>query len=346
MGKVLVTGASGFIGGQLAEALLARGDEVTCLIRRAAARERLASLGAKIIEGDVTVPEQLPPAVANVDTVFHLAGALQVLKPADFHRVNAGGVANLLDACRARTTPPTVVIVSSLAAMGPSRKNLPHTEDNAPRPVSNYGRSKRAGEFEAVARAAYVPITIVRPSIVLGEGDRVGLSMFRMIDRQRTHLVPGLARSSLSIIHVADLVPALIAAAERGVRLASSDAGANGGATDDRIDPRGYYFIAGDEHPTYSQLGRMVGEAVGRRWTLVIPVPSGLVWPIAACVEAAGRVRRRAPFAGLDKAREALAGHWTCSPARAKADFGIAPAASLADRLRQTAEWYRLQGWL
>ncbi len=346
MGKVLVTGASGFIGGQLAEALISRGDEVTCLVRRAVSADRLASLGAKVIEGDVTVAGQLLPAIANVDTVFHLAGALQVLNAADFHRVNAGGVANLLDACRARTTPPVVVIVSSLAAMGPSRRGQPHTESDAPRPVSNYGRSKRAGEIEAVARAAHVPTTIVRPSIVLGEGDRVGLSMFRMIDRLRTHLVPGWARSSLSMIHVADLVPALIAAAERGTRLAAPDAGANGALIGDRIDPRGHYFIAGDEHPTYAQLGRMVGEAVGRRRTLVIPVPSGLVWPIAACVEATGRIRRRAPFAGLDKAREALAGHWTCSSARARADLGFNPAAPLADRLRQTAEWYRRHGWL
>jgi nucleoside-diphosphate-sugar epimerase len=346
MGKVLVTGASGFIGGQLTEALLARGAEVTCLVRRAAAAERLASLGARVNVGDVTVREQLPPAVAHVDTVFHLAGALQAFNAAHFHRVNMDGVANLLDACGAQTTPPTVVIVSSLAAMGPSRSSVPHTEEDAPRPLSNYGRSKRAGEVEAVARAAHIPITIVRPSIVLGEGDRVGLSMFRMIDHQRTHLVPGWARSSLSIIHVADLVPALIAAAERGTRLPAPAAGSNGEVTGGRLDPRGYYFVTSDEHPTYAQLGRMVGEAVGRRRILVIPVPGPIVWPIAACVEAVGRVRRRAPFAGLDKAREALAGHWTCSPARARADLGFAPAAPLAERLRQTAEWYRRQGWL
>jgi nucleoside-diphosphate-sugar epimerase len=346
MGKVLVTGASGFIGGQLAEALLTRGDEVTCLVRRPAAAERLTLRGARVIEGDVTVPEQLPPAVANVDTVFHLAGALQAFNSAEFHRVNAAGVANLLDACRTRTTPPTLIIVSSLAAAGPSLDGRPRTEEDAPRPVSNYGRSKRAGELEAIRRAGQVPITILRPAIVLGEGDRVGLSLFRMVNRYRTHLIPGLARSSLSIVHVADLISALIAAAERGARLPASAENSNGEPTPDRVDPRGFYFIAGDEQPTYGQLGRMVGEAVGRRRMLVIPVPSPIVWPIATCVEAAGRVRRRAPFAGLDKAREALAGHWTCSSARARAELGFAPAAPLADRLRQTAEWYRRQGLL
>jgi nucleoside-diphosphate-sugar epimerase len=346
MGKVLVTGASGFIGGQLTETLLARGDQVTCLVRRPSAAERLTSLGARFIVGDVTVSEQLSPAVANVDTVFHLAGALQAFNGAAFHRVNAVGVANLLDACRTRTAPPTVVIVSSLAAAGPSLDGRPLTEEDAPLPVSNYGRSKRAGELEAIRRAGQIPITILRPAIVLGQGDRVGVSLFRMVNRYRTHLVPGLARSSLSIVHVADLVPALIAAAERGIRLPAPAENSNGEAMGDRVDPRGYYFIAGDEHPTYAQLGRMVGAAVGRRRMLVIPVPSGFVWPIAACTEAVGRARRRAPFAGLDKAREALAGHWTCSSARARAELGFAPAASLADRLQQTAEWYRREHWL
>jgi dihydroflavonol-4-reductase len=345
MGKVLVTGASGFIGGQLTETLLARGNQVTCLVRRPSAAKRLTSLGARVVVGDVTVPEQLPPAVANADTVFHLAGALQAFNSAAFHRVNAVGVGNLLDACRTRTSPPTVVIVSSLAAAGPSLDGRPRTEEESSQPVSNYGRSKRAGELEAIRRAGQVPITILRPAIVLGEGDRVGLSLFRMVNRYRTHLVPGLARSSLSIVHVADLVPALIAAAERGTRLPPAE-NANGEAMGNRVDPRGYYFIAGDEHPTYGQLGRMVGEAVGRRRMLVIPVLSGFVWPIAACTEAVGRVRRRAPFAGLDKAREALAGHWTCSSARARAELGFTPAASLVDRLRQTAEWYRREHWL
>jgi nucleoside-diphosphate-sugar epimerase len=346
MGKVLVTGATGFIGGQLAEALLARGDDVTCLVRHAVAGERLKSLGARVVEGSVTAPDGLSAVVTQADTVFHLAGAIRAINREDFHRVNAGGVAHLLDACRARATPPTVVIVSSLAAVGPSTNGRPRKEDDPPHPVSNYGRSKLAGEIEAAARAGQVPITIARPPIVLGEGDRVGLAMFRMIARFRTHLVPGLVRSMLSVVHVADLVAALIAAADRGTRLPAPDGDSNGAAMGERVDSRGYYFIAGDEDPTYGRLGRMVGEAIGRRRMLVIPVPSGLVWPIAACVEATGRVRRRAPFAGIDKAREALAGHWTCSPARARVELGFAPAASLPERLRQTAEWYRRKGWL
>ena len=183
----------------------------------------------------------------------------------------------------------------------------------------------------------------------LGEGDAVGLTLFKMAERARLHLVPGLRRPRFSVVHVADLVSALIAAAARGTRLPATESERIHAPDSEGVDPRGYYFIAGDEDPTYSELGRLVGKSLGRRRMLVIPVPGPLVWLIAGASELIARGRGRAPFAGIDKAREALAsGHWTCSPARAreKAGVGFTPAASLGERLRQTAAWYRSQGLL
>ena len=346
MGTTFVTGGSGFIGFQLVRELIAGGDEVHCLARRPAAAERLKSLGARVCSGDVTNPESLAAPVAMADTVYHLAGAVRARSATEFLRTNQAGVANVLDACRRRTTPPTVVIVSSLAAAGPSRTGRSRTEEEPPQPVSNYGRSKRAGELEAVARAGELPITIIRPPIVMGAGDAVGLTLFRMIDSMRLHLVPGWRRSRFSVVHVGDLVSALIAAAKRGQRLRPSNGETNGAAHEGPIDPRGYYYVAGESDPTYDELGRLIGEAMGRRRMLVIAFPRPLVWPIAACGELFARVRRRAPFAGIDKAREALAGHWTCSAARAQSELGFAPAAAISDWLRQTADWYRQEKWL
>ena len=342
----LVTGANGFIGFQLVRELIARGDYVRCLVRRSASAERLEHLGARIVAGDVTSPESLGPAVEKVDTVYHLAGLVRARSAAEFLRTNRMGVANLLDSCRRRTTPPTVVIVSSLAAAGPARDARPRTEEEPPRPVSHYGRSKRAGELEAVARASDLPITIVRPPIVMGEGDKVGLTLFRMIRQARLHLVPGWRRSKLSIIHVRDLAAVLISAAERGARLPAGNGKENGARGTDAIDPQGFYFVAGERDPTYIELGRLIGEAMGQRRVIVIAFPRPAVWPIAACGDVVARIRRRAPFAGIDKAREALAGHWICSAARAQTDLGFAPSAPLAEWLRQTAEWYCREKWL
>ncbi len=344
MAKALVTGASGFIGGKLAEMLVARGDEVTCLVRRDSRVDRLRSLGVQFLTGDVTSLESLTAAVADVDVVYHLAGLTRARNTAEFLSVNEAGVANLLDACRRRSTPPVVLLVSSLAAAGPSSRDRPRTETDPAAPVSNYGRSKRAGELAAVARAADLPITIVRPPIVLGDGDRTGLTMFQMISTFRLHLVPGLARSRFSVVHVADLAAAIIAAAQHGTRLPSPRSD-HEFADRSLVDPRGHYFIAGEESPTYAELGRLIAQALDRR-LLVIRFPSPMVWIITGTTELISRARRRAPYVGLDKTREALAGDWLCSPARAAAGLGFAPAASLAERLRQTVDWSRREGWL
>lgn len=347
MTRVLVTGATGFIGGQLAESLLRAGDDVVCLARVANRAERLRSLGARIIEGDVTRPDGLPAALAGVEVVYHLAGLTSARSRREYFAANEMGTVNLLDACRNLGTPPTVVLVSSLAAAGPATPGRPRVEEDPPAPVSIYGKSKRAGELAAFARARDLPITIVRPSIVLGEGDRVGLKMFRMTQRMGLHIVPGWRPPRLSIVHVADLVDAIMSAATRGQRLPAD--GQNGLLPDSqqlKADPRGIYFIAGNEEPTFAELGRMVGATVGRRRTYVIRVPSPLVWPIVSCAELISFVRRRAPLVCRDKAREALAADWTCSPARAIAELGFNPTISLQQRLEQTVEWYRREGWL
>jgi dihydroflavonol-4-reductase len=346
MGTNFVTGASGFIGFQLVRELIARGDDVHCLARRTIAAERLKSLGARVYSGDVTDSESLAVPAAKAEAVYHLAGAVRARSATDFLRTNQAGVANVLDACRHRTTPPTVVMVSSLAAAGPSRTGRSRTEEEPPQPVSNYGRSKRAGELEAVARAGDLPITIIRPPIVMGAGDAVGLTLFRMIGGMRLHLVPGWRRSKFSVVHVGDLVSALLAAAKRGERLRPSTGEINDAAHYGPIDPRGYYYVAGEWDPTYDELGRLIGEALGRRRLFVVAFPRPVVWPIAVCGEIVARVRRRAPFAGIDKAREALAGHWTCSAARAQSQLGFAPASTIPDWLRQTADWYRREKWL
>jgi nucleoside-diphosphate-sugar epimerase len=336
MAKVLITGATGFIGGRLAERLAAEGRKVRCLARRGADVRRLERIGVELVEGDVTAPATLCAAVADVDVVFHLAGMIKALRGSDYFRVNQAGVENIMAACAKRTTPPTVVHLSSLAAAGPALGGRPRVESDPPAPVSKYGRSKLAGEMAAVARAAELPITIVRPPIVLGGGDRIGLVLYRMIARPGWHLVPGLRRSKFSIVHVDDLIDGLIRAAERGSRLRPAP----------DLEARGIYYLAGDSDLTYGDLGRAIGTAIGRRRVLVVHVPSPLVWPMMTFVSAMARVRRKPVLAGVDKTREALAGDWTCCAERARKELGFRTAAPLADRLAETAEWYRREGWM
>jgi nucleoside-diphosphate-sugar epimerase len=256
-------------------------------------------------------------------------------------QVNADAFRNVVAACADRPTPPTLVSVSSLAAAGPSSLGRPRTESDPAAPVSHYGRAKRAAEQIAEQYADRVPITIVRPPIVFGEGDVNMRNVFRSIFRWGGHVALGVARSQYSLIHVRDLVDALVLCGESGSRLQPP------GTPDGAGGPRGYYFVAMDEQPTFAELGHLIGQSLGRSSVRVLR-SSGPVflWSAAAIAEGISRVRGEPYIFNFDKAREALAGHWTCSSQTIRRDLGFAPSTPIFERLRQTADWYRQKNWI
>jgi nucleoside-diphosphate-sugar epimerase len=333
----LVTGGTGFIGHHLVAALRTGGQPVTCLVRPTSKVEALQGMGVSLVVGDLAQPETLAEAVAGHSTVYHLAGLLAAFRAEAFYQVNVGGTAALLEACAGQRNPPVVVIVSSLAAAGPSSEDHPRREEDPPAPVSHYGRSKLAAERAANSFARQVPISVVRPPIVFGEGDRDVLRMFRMVQRG-WHLVPGRRPRRYSLIHAADLAQGLLLAAERGERM-NGDPG-------DHARGRGVYFLAGQLHPTYAELGPLMAEALGRRPPRVMRVPMAAAWLVALTMEILARLRGQPDIFNLDKMREAAAGSWTCSSEKAVRQLGFEAPADLASRLRQTATWYLRQGWL
>lgn len=335
MARAVVTGATGFIGQHLVERLLKQGDSVECVVRATSDTRRLEPLGVGLRVADLANPESLRSAVGGADVVYHLAGLTKSIQGRQLWRVNEEGSRAVAEACAAAPDPPTLVYVSSLAAAGPSPPGRPRVESDTVAPVSDYGRSKRAGEIAVADFSDRLPVTIVRPPIVLGEGDRDGLEMFRGIARWNVHLVPGLADHLFSAIHAADLAEAIAVAAVRGRRL-DPDAG----------DEQGVYFAAADEVVTYRELGVMVGVALGRPAPRIVKSPPAAVWLIAAINEAVSRIRRKPHILNLDKAREATAGGWACSSQILTRDTGFRPAAPLQERLTATAEWYVAQGLL
>ncbi|OHB77163.1 MAG: hypothetical protein A2W31_14765 [Planctomycetes bacterium RBG_16_64_10] len=339
MTRALVTGASGFIGWHLAAALSRRGDQVRCLVRRTSRVDRLEALGVELVTADVRVGHDLQSAVREVDVVYHLAGLTRGLSLDELLAVNEAGVENVARACARQARVPVLVVISSLAAAGPSPVDCPRTKREPPAPVSNYGRSKLAGERAAARWAREVPTTIVRPPIVFGQGDRDGFLMFRMIARRGVHLVPAMGMARVSVIHAEDLATALLLVADRGARLA-------GGPANPTAADRGIYFVADPDHLTYVDLGRLIGHAVGRPDVRVLHVPQPLVQLAALATEAVVQLRRKPSLLGLDKFRDAIAGSWTCDCQRIRSTLGFAPAYPLAQRLQETADWYRREGWL
>jgi nucleoside-diphosphate-sugar epimerase len=321
--KALVTGATGFVGSHLAEALRRRGDEVTVLARSAQKAAALESLGVRVVPGDLGDKAALARAVAGQDEVYHVAGVVAARSEADFLAANRDGTANVVAASQAGGGP-RLVLVSSMAAAGPSPRDHPLRGDEPPAPVTAYGRSKLAAE--QVVRGSALPWTILRPPTVYGPRDREVLKVFRLV---RLGLGPvfGDGTQQLSAVHASDLAEALIAAAR-----ASATVG------------RGYYAC----HPevvTSADLVRRIGEAMGRRPT-VIPVPAVVGRAVLGVTEAVARIARQTTILTTDKANEFFQPAWTGDPTPLTRDSGWTAAHDLRSGLADTYRWYRSAGWL
>ena len=341
MSFVFVTGGSGFIGSHLVQALRARGERVRCLVRKKSNTRLLQEAGAELIYGGLQQPQLLEEGIYGASAVFHLAGMTSALRYEDMLKVNRDGSKAVAQACAKQRTPPKLILVSSIAAAGPAPRGQIRVEADTPQPISNYGRSKLAGEQEALAFADKVPTTIVRPGIVFGPRNKQLLPVFQTIKYLNLHVVPGYLPPPLSYIHVSDCVELLLRARERGEVVAPARNGHNCSS-----QGKGYYFAVAPEYPSYAELGKMAGPLVCRPYVLVLPCPIPIPWVIGGIGQALATLRQRPDDLNLDKIQEALAPSWACSAEAAKRDLSFTPPKSLQERLAETVNWYQQERWL
>jgi dihydroflavonol-4-reductase len=321
--KALVTGATGFVGSHLTEALRRRGDEVTVLARSATKASTLAPLEVRVVNGDLQDPLALARAVEGQDVIYHVAGVIAARTEVDFFRANRDGTAQLATAAEGGGSP-RFVFVSSMAAAGPSRRGTPLVGTEPAHPVTAYGRSKLAAE--QVVTGSRLPWSIVRPPMVYGPRDLEVLKVFRLA---RLGLAPvfGDGTQELSAVHGADLAAALMAV--------GTCPGAVG---------RTYYSC----HPqifTSAEFVHAVAAAMGRTVRL-IRVPLGVGKVALRITELSARLARQATILTTDKANEFFQAAWTGDPAPLTRDTGWRPAFDLPQGLAQTYAWYRSAGWL
>ena len=322
--KALVTGATGFVGSHLVEALHRRGDQITALVRSPAKARPLALLGVTLVEGDLGSTTALERATTGQDVIFHVAGAVAARSEADYQAANRDGTASLLRAASA-TGAPRFVFVSSGAAGGPSRRGVPSSADNPSAPVTMYGRSKLAAEN--VVRGGSLPWVVLRPPTIYGPRDRDNLiKAFRMV---RTGIAPvfGDGSMELSAIYASDLANALVAAA-----LASQVLGHT-------------YYVNHPETLTAAGLVRAIARTMGRS-VHIIPVPEWAGRGLLHLTGTAAALMRRPTILNADKANEFFQPAWTGDAAPFMRDSGWTAAHDIAAGLRETYDWYRLAGWL
>ena len=299
MGRLAaVTGATGFLGRHLVDALARDGWTVRVLARRAP--DAWIGTPPEVVRGDLADADALARLCGGADAVVHAAGLVSAPRDAAFDRVNAQGAADVAAAARAASPRASFLLVSSLAAREPG--------------LSAYARSKRAGE--AAVQGVYAGAAqVARPCAVYGPGDRASAPLFRVAARWPALPLPSPRDARLTLVHVADCardIARMVGRPEPG-RIAA--------LTDDRPDGYGWREVA-----------EALAWAAGARRRLV-PVAPAVLRALGAAADLA-RAAGADTLAGSGKMREILHGDWSVAPDEALG--GCGPRRPLPEGLRDT----------
>ncbi len=324
--KVLVTGATGFLGSHVVEILREAGHDARALVRRTSDTRHLDALGVEKVVASLETGAGLDEAVAGADAVVHSAGLVKARSPAEFHEVNATGTKNLVDAARRAGGMKRFVYISSLEAHGPSPDGKPRPADAEARPVTHYGKSKLAGEDAVRAAADALPVTILRPTGIYGPRDREMLAFFKSVKRGLAPMV-GTAESRVTLVYGPDAAQAVYRA-----------------LTEDHESGRTYFVEDGRVY-SLADMGQMAMDALGSR-ALAVPLPKAVLKAAAVATELYGRATGQAVMLTRDKLNMLTAPYLVCSAEDLRDELGWQPEVDFAEGARRTVAWYRGHGWL
>ena len=331
MDKILITGASGFIGSFIVEEALRKGMDVWAAMRKTSSKQFLTDERIHFIELNLDSEEQLKQQLSGHDFnyVVHAAGVTKCLKEDDFFRINTEGTKHLVSAIRALNMPlRRFVYISSLSIFGPIRETQPYEEireTDTPQPNTAYGRSKLAAEQWLDTLEGF-PCVVLRPTGVYGPRERDYFLMAQSI-KQHIDFAAGFKRQDITFVYVQDVVQAVFLALDHGQT------------------GRKYFLSDGQVYQsrTFSDL---LQHELGDKWLLRIKAPIWLLRVVTFCGEYVGRMRKKVTALNNDKYHIMRQRNWRCDIQPAIDELGFHPEYDLEQGVRLAVKWYKENGWL
>lgn len=328
--KVLITGASGFVGTHLVEAAFHLGLEVHAAVRKSSNIDSIKPFVCKFLYPDFSSVENLQILLSNqqYNYIIHAAALTKAKNEVDMLLVNVEYTKNLLSAAFSSDIPlERVVYVSSLAAVGPVGYNdVLITESNQYRPVTVYGRSKRASELMIKELFGEKPISIFRPTAVYGPREKDLFILFNTLNKGFDPYI-GRKPQKLSFIYVKDLVDSLLQGCltpQNGLE---------------------YYNIT-DGH-VYSKYAMSdIFRKVMRKRALRFHIPYAVVKGVAELSQSLYKNSKNTPVLYPERLNELTAENWGCDITKLRLGLGFRPSYNLETGLTESLLWYKENNWL
>ncbi|SEG10512.1 Nucleoside-diphosphate-sugar epimerase [Xylanibacter ruminicola] len=330
--KILVTGASGFIGSFIVEEALNRGFETWAAVRKSSSRKYLQDERTHFIELNLSSKEQLAEQLrdCDFDYVVHAAGVTKCLNKADFQRINTEGTKNLVDALLEVKMPlKRFIFVSSLSIFGAIKEQQPYEEireTDTPQPNTAYGRSKLAAEQYLESLGTRVPYIILRPTGVYGPREKDYFIMAKSI-KGHSDFAVGFKRQDITFVYVRDVVQAIFLALEKGQT------------------GRKYFLSDGNVYQSVT-FSNLIHEELGRPWWIRITAPVWVLRIVTFFGEYIGRMTGKVTALNNDKYNILRQRNWRCDIQPAIDELGYQPQYDLQRGVKETIKWYKNNGWL
>jgi nucleoside-diphosphate-sugar epimerase len=323
--KVLITGGTGFIGSLLADYLLyEKKAKIYALVRDINNLKWLNDRNIQFIEGTL---HSFPSLPSDIEYVFHIAGCTKTHKLANYYTVNCQGTASLFQALiNQKLSPKKIILLSSIAAGGPSKIGEALKEDGSPNPITPYGKSKLHGETEALKHKDKFQIVILRVGAVLGPRDRDFLPFFRLIQK-RIFLSFAKESSRFPLCYVKDLIRALYLCTQKN------------------LDNGEIINIANAKHYNWIELGQAIGKALGKK-PLRINVPMFLAYPTTSLFHFMSKIIRKPTVINLYKLKDTRQESWIIDTNKAAEKLSFTPEYTIEEAIRETVDWYKQNNWI
>lgn len=331
MARILITGASGFIGGHLVAVALNNGYEVTAAVRANSDRTRLQHPDLQFLElplGDISEMSRKLETAGRFNWVIHNAGVTKAMSPKAYQEGNTENTRRLTQALQqSGLIPDKFLFVSSLAALGAAPAGSEMIQEHQkPMPLTPYGESKRLAETFLSSMPDF-PWVVVQPTAVYGPWERDILTVIKLANKG-LELTIGRQSQRLSFVHGADVARAVFQVLNHQKALHRK------------------YIISDGQYYRTEDLGNAVREALGRKNTLKIRVPLGLVRQVAGVAETIGKWQNKPSPLSREKLPELAAENWHCDVRPLFEELNFKPEFDLYTGMKNTVDWYKNQGWL